>query len=292
MEIVERKDLVTRLQTGDAQYACYTFNDLSPEHQAKFLAERDAYEERAPWSKITKHEPHIKLDIPHFDVDRAWNEIQQYALPIMTPINMRNTEETEAKGGDYHHSWTSAALVNYTPHSDKWFQKQSKECATRAYPELQPRANSIINSVPRLNLEDMEYYKTPLSEQLEYINDFIFTHICDKSYRAFIWGMKHEGYLNWHNHARLPWHKDLITNDKAIVHIPVITHPDIKMLVEIDDKIYAEHYEPGKAYIFNNIHDHAVQNDTGVDRYHISVFVPWYDKKFTKLLERSYENNR
>jgi hypothetical protein len=291
MDILERSDLVSRLQTGDAKYACYSFGDLSPENQKKFLEERDEYEAKAPWSKIMKDVPHLKLNIPEFDAERALLEIEQH-IDFMVPINMRNDIETEEKGPDDHHSWSARALINYTPHDDRWFQKQSKECATRAFPEYQPYAHSIINSVPRLNLEDMKYYKTPLWDKLSYITDYISTYLCDESYRAFVWQMGKEGYLNWHNHARLPWHSDLITNDKAIVHIPVVTHDDIKMLVEIDDVIYSENYKAGGTYIFNNIHDHAVENNTSVNRIHIAIFIPWHDKKFTKVLERSYENNR
>jgi hypothetical protein len=94
--------------------------------------------------------------------------------------------------------------------------------------------------------------------------------------------------LNWHNHARLPWHSDVIANDKAIVHIPIVTDPGIRMLVRTDDKkIYSEHYAPGNAYVFNNVKDHAVENNTMVDRLHVAIFVPYHDKKFINLLDRS-----
>jgi len=290
MEIVKREELMPRLQTGDARYACYSFEDLEPEHQEAFLKTRDEYEEKAPWSKTMKNVPHLKLDIPEFDFLQAKKEIDEH-IDYMVPINMRTTEETERLGPDNHHSWSARAMVNYTPHDDKWFQKQSKECATRAFPEYQPHAHSIVDTAPRLNLEDMRYYKTPLFNKLKYITDYIFTNICDTTYRAFIWGMKHEGYLNWHNHARLPWHKDLITNDKAIVHIPIITDPKIRMLVEIEDVVYSEHYATGGTYVFNNIHDHAVENKSKVDRMHVAVFVPWHDKKFEEVLKRSYDKS-
>lgn len=291
METIEKHTLIPRLQIGDQRYD-YSANadDLSDEAREFYIKNCEEYEKKAPWSKKLKDVPHFRLDIPEFDTNRAIAEVNEHINGNFIPINMKTTDETVTDGApDEHHSWGARALINYTPHSDRWFNKQSKECATRAYPEYQPYASEIIDTAPRLNLDDMKYYETELWDRMSYISGFLRENICNESYRSFIWKIKGHGYLNWHNHAKLPWHTDLITNDKAIVHIPLITNEQIRMLVEVHGKIYAQYYPPGEAWIFNNIHDHAVENKSSIDRLHVAMFVPWHDEKFQKLLERSYE---
>lgn len=288
MEIVKKEELVAKLQKGDEAYNYGVFDNIDEETAKESIRQILEYEKKYPYSHITKEIPHIKLNIPEFDHKRAKAEVENAIGSSFIPINMSTTAETIKDGPNFHRHWGSRALINYTPHSHLWFNKQSKECATRDMPEYQPYASSIVDSVSRLNLEDMQYYKTDLYDKLPYITSFIFDYICDTSYRAFIWKMGHDGYLNWHNHARLPWHSDVIANDKAIVHIPIVTDPNIRMLVRMDDgTIYSEHYAPGGAYVFNNVKDHAVENNTSVDRLHVAVFVPYHDEKFIKLLDKS-----
>lgn len=288
MKQIKKEKLISKLQQGDKSYDYGLFDNLDESSAKESVKKILDYEEKYPYSKITKEIPHIKLDIPTFDYGKAKEEIDKAIGSAFVPINMSTTAETLENGPNFQRHWASRAFINYTPHSHLWFNKQSKECATRDMPEYQPYASSIIDKVSRLNLEDMKYYKTDLYNRLPYITKFIFEHICDTSYRAFVWKMGHNGYLNWHNHARLPWHSDVIANDKAIVHIPIVSDPKIKMLVRMDDQtIYNEYYKPGNAYVFNNIKDHAVENITNIDRIHVVVFVPYHDKKFIKLLDKS-----
>mgnify|MGYP001092638643 FL=1 len=288
MEVIKKEDLIPKLQKGDDAYNYGVFDNLDEADAKESIKQILDYEEKFPYSNITKEIPHIKLDIPEFDHERAKAEVDEAIGSAFIPINMATTAETVENGPNYHRHWGARALINYTPHSHLWFNKQSKECATRDMPEYQPYAASIVDTAPRLNLEDMKYYKTDLFNKLPYITKFIFDNICDTTYRAFIWKMGHDGYLNWHNHARLPWHTDVIANDKAIVHIPIVTDPKIKMLVRMDDKtIYSEHYAKGNAYVFNNVKDHAVENTTSTDRLHVALYVPYHDKKFIELLDRS-----
>lgn len=288
MKVIDKSQLRSKLQDGDKSYNYGLFENIDDEKAKESVEQILKYEGKYPYSKITKEIPHIKLDIPTFDVSKAKEELDNSIGNAYVPINMRNTKETAENGPDFQRHWAARAIVNYTPHSHLWFNKQSKECATWEYPDLQPRASKIIDQVPRLNLEDMEYYKTDLYSRLPYITKYIFDNICDESYRIFVWKIGKEGYLNWHNHARLPWHSDVIANDKAIVHIPIISDPKIRMLVRMDDqKIYSEYYEPGNAYVFNNIKDHAVENNSNIDRIHVVAFVPYHDKKFIELLDRS-----
>jgi hypothetical protein len=288
MEILNKNDLRKKLRSGDSKYEYGVFDNLDEESAKESIRKILDYESTYPYSSITKEIPHITLNIPKFDHHTAKAEIDEAIGSAFIPINMSTTSETIENGPNYHRHWGSRALINYTPHSHLWFNKQSKECATRDMPQYQPHASSIIDSASRLNLEDMKYYKTDLYHRMPYITNYIFENICDESYRCFVWKIGKEGYLNWHNHARLPWHTDVIANDKAIVHIPIVTSPDIRMLVRMDDKtIYSEYYEPGNAYVFNNIKDHAVENNSSIDRLHVVVFVPYHDKKFIKLLDNS-----
>jgi len=285
---INKEDLIPKLQSGDKAYDYGVFDNIDEKSAKQSVRQILEYEKNYPYSSITKEIPHIKLDIPEFDYKRAEVEVAEAIGSAFIPINMVTTAETIENGPNYHRHWASRALINYTPHSHLWFNKQSKECATRDMPQYQPTASSIIESTSRLNLEDMKYYKTDLYNRMPYITDYIFKNICDESYRCFIWKIGKDGYLNWHNHARLPWHTDVIANDKAIVHIPIVTSPDIRMLVRMDDKtIYSEYYEPGNVYVFNNIKDHAVENNSSIDRLHAVVFVPYHDKKFINLLKRS-----
>jgi len=287
MEIVNVRSLHRRLQDAATTYYGSRFEDLDLNKQQQYLQLVDGFENGNPWSKRVKQVPHLRLRTPAFDHARGLAEVTASIGDAFVPINLRNLEETRQLGPKNHAHWSAMALVNYTPDSDRWFMKQSKEAATLSHPELQPEAASLISSAPRLNLEDMRYYRTDLYDKMPYITDFISTHIADRTYRIFVWKIGHDGYLNWHNHASLPWHKDLITNDKAIVHIPLRSHPSIRMLVRIDDKIYSQYYEPGTTWLFNNINDHAVENSSDVDRLHIVAFVPFDDVKFCRLLEES-----
>lgn len=288
MELINKTELREKLQHGDKSYDYGLFENIDEFQAKKSIKQILDYEKKYSYSKITKEIPHIKLNIPELDVCKAKEELDKAIGNAYIPINMRNTKETAEFGPDFQKHWASRAIVNYTPHSHLWFNKQSKECATWEYPDLQPRATKILGLNPRLNLNDMEYYKTDLYDRLPYITKFIFDNICDESYRVFVWKIGKEGYLNWHNHARLPWHSDVIANDKAIVHIPIISDPKIRMLVRMDDQqIYSEYYKPGNAYVFNNVKDHAVENNSTVDRIHVVVFAPYHDKKFIKLLDRS-----
>lgn len=262
------------------------------EEKQRYEAQIAKYEQENPVSARIKEIPHIKLNLPKFDYEQAWNEVQQLDEDTYSRCNLRNYKETQEKGPLLHPHWYSKTMVNYTPHSWVGQGKQAKEEAAWAYPEYQSYAASIVDDVARLNSEDMEFYKTEIYDQLPTITSFINKHIADTTYRMHVWKIKDGGYLNWHNHARLPWHSDVIVNDKAIVHLPLYTHPDVNMLVRKEGKIYAEHYTPGEAWIFNYIYDHAVDNPTDVFRCHIVFYVPLTDKKFAKLVEESLNVNK
>lgn len=261
---------------------------VDPELLQKYQNEVDTYEAANPTSKKIKHIPHIKLDLPLLDYEKAWQEVQSIPQEKFAYCNLRNYNETLEKGPLHHPHWCGLSMVNYTPFSWTGQGKQAKEEATLGYPEYQPQATKLI-ATKQLESDDMEFYRTEIYNQLPTVANFINEHIADRTYRVNVWKIHAGGYLNWHNHARLPWHSGLTLNDKAIIHIPLYTHPDVKMLVKKEGKIYSERYNHGEPWVFNYIYDHAVDNPSDVFRCHIVLYVPLTDKKFCSLVERSLD---
>lgn len=259
---------------------------IDAETLRKYEDELNEYEKVNPTSKLIKHIPHIKLDVPAIDYEQAWKEIQTIDQDKFAYCNLRNYKETLEKGPLKHPHWCGLSMVNYTPYSWTGQGKQAKEEATLAYPQFQEPATKLIDT-KQLESNDMQFYKTEIYDQIPTVANFINEYIADTTYRVNVWKIREGGYLNWHNHARLPWHRGLTLNDKAIIHIPIYSHPDVNMLVRKDGKIYSERYNPGEAWVFNYIYDHAVDNPTDVFRCHIVLYVPLTDKKFCNLVERS-----
>ena len=293
MKIINEKDIHPNLQVSwkskEDKFVPDFDKQVDHEEKQKYVEKIKQYEYENPVSAKIKEIPHLKLDLPVFDYEQAWQEVQKLDEESYSRCNLRNYKETQERGPLLHPHWYSKTMINYTPHSWTGQGKQAKEESAWAYPEYQKYAASIVDNVPRLNSEDMKFYKTEIYDQLPTVTNFIDKHIADNKYRMHIWKIKDGGYLNWHNHARLPWHNDIIVNDKAIVHLPLYTDPKVNMLVRKNDIIYGEHYSPGEAWVFNYVYDHAVDNPTDVFRCHIIFYVPLTDKKFCRLVERSLD---
>lgn len=237
--------------------------------------------------RILSQIPHLKLTLPHFDYKIARNQIEEATDNNFTPINMRNYYDSIQEGPKDHPYWSARALVNYSHHSDRFFGNRDKEFATLSVPEMQSNAKQLLDQNKELTLEDMTYYQTDIYDSLPYITSYINNYICDRSYRIYLWKLKAKGTIEWHNHSNLLWNKNLEVNESILVHIPIITHPSVEMLVKINDTVYSKYYELGNAYIFNNNYDHAVINDSNIDRLHIIVMIPWSDEKIAKLVEET-----
>lgn len=245
-----------------------------------------ASEELYPITKKINHIPHLQLQSNRFNYNLAQTEIEQN-ISSYTPANGRDYYDTKKYGPLNHPEWTSRALINYAFDSDKFFGNKDKEFATITYPELQPEALVYLNKNKQIPLNVMRTYKTDLYDKMPYITNYVFENICDKVYRLFIWKLEKHGKIHWHNHANLVWNKELEVNEFCIVHIPVVSNPKVEMLVKKDKDIISKYYEPGNAYIFNNVLDHAVINDSDYDRIHVVAFVPWSDTKLSKLIDAS-----
>lgn len=292
MKVITDKDIHPKLRvpwkSQEDEFVPDFDKHVDPELLEKYQRELDEYETANPTSKKIKHIPHIKLDLPLLDYEQAWKEIQSIPQEKFAYCNLRNLQETKEKGPLKHPHWCGLSMVNYTPYSWTGQGKQAKEEATLEYPQYQQKATTLIDH-KQLESDDMEFYRTEIYDQVPTVADFINTHIADRTYRVNVWKIHAGGYLNWHNHARLPWHRGLTLNDKAIIHIPIYTDPRVKMLVRKDDRIYAERYNAGESWVFNYIHDHAVDNPSDVFRCHIVLYVPLTDKKFCSLVERSID---
>lgn len=261
-----------------------SIDSLSSTQFQKYLEKIENLKKRYKHFEIISNIPHIQLDLPKFDYKIANDQITKATKDQYTPINSRNYYETVEQGPGEHQYWSARALINYSTDSDKFFGNKDKEFATLSVPGFQKRAKKLLDENKELTLDDMEYYQTDIYKLVPYVTDYINTYICDKSYRIFLWKLKANGHIEWHNHSNLLWNKNLEVNESILVHIPIITNPLVEMLVKINDTVYSKYYEPGNVYIFNNTYDHAVINNWNMDRLHIVIMIPWTDKKIENLI--------
>ena len=68
-------------------------------------------------------------------------------------------------------------------------------------------------------------------------------------------------------HSKIDPHADQRTEDKKRIHIPIVTHPDIK-LYNGGDEI---HMESGKVYMIDHTIEHSVDNPTDCERIHLVI---------------------
>jgi len=68
-------------------------------------------------------------------------------------------------------------------------------------------------------------------------------------------------------HSKIDPHADQRTGDKKRIHIPIVTHPDIKLYNGGDEL----HMEAGKVYMIDHTIEHSVDNPTDCERIHLVV---------------------
>jgi hypothetical protein len=254
------------------------------------------YERANPITLKIRHIPHLRLNLPVFDLETALREVQQYyEKDDFVPLDLKGIPVSE--GGNYfrydgaHGSWGSRALVNYTTASSGTWGKDDKELAIRDFPHLQERAAAVQGR--RLYLHDMNFYKTTAWDELPYLTNYIMENICgdfSNLRRVFLFRLKSGGCINFHNHRFLPWDEDAALHDEGIIHIPLITHPSSLMCQQIGDSdlVDVQHYGAGEAWLFNSYTNHAVDGiNCPIDRLHFTVVVDFSDKKFTDIIESS-----
>lgn len=264
-----------------------SINDLDSIQLFKYKRKLNELERKYPILKKLNKIPHLKLDLIDFDFNQAYKEIVKATNDIFIPSNMNNYYETQKYGAANHTHWLNRTLVNYSYDSDRFIGQRDKEYATLVFPDLQPIAKKLLDQNQELSHEDMLYYETDLYKQVPYITDYIEKNVCDKRYRIILSKIKSKGVIEWHNHTNITWNKNIEVNECLFLHIPVISDPLVEMLVKINNKVYSEYYIPGNLYIFNNIYDHAVINNSNIDRLHIVIMLPWSDLKLLNTIERT-----
>lgn len=84
-------------------------------------------------------------------------------------------------------------------------------------------------------------------------------------------------------HTNVPMHAHKYK--EFIIHIPVITHPDVMMSAKINGVESLQHYRVGEVWQFNAWHEHAVYNRSAEDRYHIWCgFRTYHNGKYNEKL--------
>ena len=68
------------------------------------------------------------------------------------------------------------------------------------------------------------------------------------------------------------------TTTQIIIHIPLISHPDVKFT--LDHKDY--YLEPGHGYEINNQIIHEVRNESNIDRLHMIIDLKEWDEDETQ----------
>lgn len=228
---------------------------------------------------------HLKLNIPKFDYETAYQEVMEHTKGDFTPIEAIKDYKNRLAPRGEHPTWCSRALVNYTTDSSKYFSFYDREDVAANHPDLQPEAARLYSQGISPSYKHMNYYKTDLYDKMPYITNYLTSYVFSKPQRILLWNLRAGGIIGWHHHSAKDSNYEF---DHLIVHIPITTHPAVEMLVKIDDVIHNQHYELGSAYIFNSVQDHAVNNNSQIDRIHIVAMVAWNDKKLWENIEASW----
>ena len=252
------------------------------------------YETDNPIILKLRHRPHLKLKHININLDRARKEVDQFYKNTeeFMKLDMKGLPDTNSYDYEGHHMfWSSRALVNYTPSSYGTWGKDDREIAIKKYPDLQEKALKVKDR--RVFLNDMNFYKTEVWDALPYITSFIMENLCsDFKYmrRTHLYNMKPRGCLTFHNHRLLPWETEEAPHDEGIIHIPLYTNEDCKMLSQIGDSdwIDAQHYKEGETWLLNTYMNHGVDaTKCMIDRLHLVIMIDFTDPKFTDVLEES-----
>lgn len=84
-------------------------------------------------------------------------------------------------------------------------------------------------------------------------------------------------------------HHHVTGYDEQIVHIALTTHPAVDMIIRRGRIEFRQHYAPGEVWLFNNWHEHAVENNSPEDRYHLWLNYYLKDDKGQKINLRLWD---
>lgn len=209
----------------------------------------------------------------------------------------RKTKDEDEKTFDlYFNNWKGRGLVDIVPDSRMSMMRS---------PSPSERTVTSIDNKTKLTLEvdqdgNIITYVTDLGEKMTECVNTIYS-VTDCPLRARVSKISANGTITWHSHFQNYLGKNTVGGSKkwrhVIVHIPLISHPDMQMAVtkfplskNLNQEIFYKHYEPGKAYVFNGWHDHNVFNKSDLDRIHIMLYAPLFDQKILNLIKQAIQN--
>lgn len=238
-----------------------------------------------------KQIPHLELPLT-FDVSPLIEELQH----IDSYEGYRKTKNEDESTFDlYYNNWKGRGLIDIVPDSRMSMMRS---------PSPTEKTVTSIDGKTKLTLEvdqnNIKTYVTDLGEKMPKCINSIYS-VTDFPLRARISKISANGNITWHSHFQNFLGKNTAAGNKkwrhVIVHIPLITHPDMQMAVtkfplskNPNQKIFYKHYEPGKTYVFNGWHDHNVFNKSNLDRIHIMLYAPLFDQKILNLLKKAIKN--
>lgn len=237
--------------------------------------------------------------IPHLDLSVAidTNPLIEELKYIDSYEGYRKTKGEDEKTFDlYYNNWKGRGLIDIVPDSRMSMMRS---------PSPSERTATSIDNKTTLTLEidqdnNIKTYVTDLGEKMSQCVKTVYS-ITDYPLRARISKISANGNITWHSHFQNYLGKNTVGGSKkwrhVIIHVPLITHPDMLMAVtkfplseNPNQEIFYKHYELGKVYIFNGWHDHNVFNKSNHDRIHIMLYAPLFDQKILNLIKTAIQN--
>jgi hypothetical protein len=227
--------------------------------------------------------PHLKLPI-NFDVDPLVEEVTPI-LPNLIGYELPGEDRTEEERNRYRENWRGRGLIDFEPDSSKGMFD------ARPY-KNQPSPFEIERTAWGKPI----YHHTELAEVLPFCM-LVIDQLFYEPGRCRITSMRSGGSLNWHSHSQFYTdnYKNHVEYDIAIVHIPLITNPNVDFGVtkfhhsEHGTNPIWQHYGVGECWLLNAWHEHTVKNEGDEDRVHLMMYGSLKDIRLRSLIDDAVE---
>lgn len=227
-----------------------------------------------------KRIPHLRLPIT-FDVKLLREEVSD--MPELIGYELPGEDRSEEERGFYRRNWKGRGLIDFEDDSSKGmfdarpYQGGESPLNIRRSPDGKPYywRTELANTMPSTFMVIDQLFREPG--------------------RCRITSMRSGGSLFWHSHCqfRSGNYEEHGEYDLAIVHVPIITNPEVKFGVakfERDntdhrtDNPYLQHYAAGECWLLNAWHEHNVFNEGFNDRIHLMMYGSLRDPKLLPYL--------
>jgi hypothetical protein len=209
--------------------------------------------------------PHLKLKID-IDLEKLRDDFKVLDNDFAPYELSHPDEETKV----YWPRWSGRYIVNWVPYSKELvgtpYYHDTENIMTKYYSKYQ-NAKSKWEYV---------HYKTEIYNQMPYVKSILEDTIgTENHYRVAIMKIPKGEYIPWHTHNEFLFSKDEEFQHKtSVIHFPIYTNTNCIMLTKTpDQKIHAQHYGAGEAWLLQEYFDHGVDNINGNDRYHLIIHV-------------------